>query len=102
MSVTHITSQNFEAEVLNSSVPVLVDFWADWCGPCRMIAPIVEEIAAENPDTVKVCKVNVDEEGKLAEKFNVLHIPTILVFKNGKLTEESVGLKSKNDLLAML
>lgn len=102
MSVIHITSKNFEAEVLNSTQPVLVDFWADWCGPCRMIAPILEEIAAEKQGEVKVGKINVDEEGDLASRFGILHIPTVIVFKNGEKVAESVGLKQKSDLLEML
>ena len=102
MSLVTLTSGNFTAEVVNSSVPVLVDFWAHWCGPCRMVGPIVDEIADELAGKVKVCKVNVDEQGELAQKFGVMSIPTLIVFKDGKVAKTSVGSKPKQAILDML
>ena len=99
--VTEITQANFEAEVLNSEKTVLVDFWASWCGPCKMLSPVVDEIAEENPD-IKVCKINVDDEPGLAGQFNVMSIPTLLVFKGGKVTGSSVGVRPKNMILDLL
>ena len=101
MSVLKITNANFEAEVLASPNTVLIDFYADWCGPCRMLGPIVEEIAAERPD-VKVCKVNVDEENELAARFGVMSIPAVFVLKNGEIVAQSLGAKPKAQLLALL
>lgn len=101
MSVINITNENFEAEVMNSEKPVLLDFWASWCGPCKMIAPIVHEIADERAD-IKVGKVNVDEEMKLAMKFGISSIPTLIVIKNGKATAQSVGFISKGQILTLL
>ena len=97
-NVITVTSENFESEVLNSEKPVLVDFWASWCGPCRMLSPIVDEIA-EEVQTIKVGKVNVDEQQDLAGKFGVMSIPTIILFKNGQPVNKSVGAKSKAALL---
>ena len=102
MSLVTLTNGNFTAEVVNSSVPVLVDFWAPWCGPCRMVGPIVDEIAEELAGKVKVCKVNVDEQGELAQKFGVMSIPTLIVFKDGKVAKTSVGSKPKQAILDML
>lgn len=96
-----ITAANFAAEVLESSKPVLVDFWATWCGPCRMQAPILEAFAAEHPE-VKVAKVDVDANGELAEKFGIMSIPTLLVFKNGKLAKSAVGLHDKQALAELV
>ena len=101
MSVITITKENFAAEVLNSDKPVLLDFWASWCGPCRMLSPIVDQVADERPD-VKVGKVNVDEQPDLAGQFGVMSIPTLLVFKNGKLVNPSVGSRPKAGVLALL
>ena len=96
------TTENFETEVLGSDVPVLVDFWATWCMPCRMLAPVIEEIASENEGKIKVGKVNVDDNPDLARKYRVMSIPTVLAFKNGELTATSVGVDSKENILKLL
>ena len=101
MSVLHITKENFEAEVLKSDKPVLVDFFAAWCGPCKMIAPILDEIAEERED-IKVCKVNVDEEPELAAKYQVMSIPTLFVIKDGQVVNQALGARPKAQILAML
>ena len=101
MEVT-ITKNNFEAEVLRSEIPVLVDFWATWCGPCRMLAPVIGEIAEEYAGTVKVGKVNVDEEPELAMQFRVDSIPTVMLFKEGGLVNTTVGFRPKEQITAML
>ena len=101
MSVITITNENFEQEVVNSSKPVLLDFWASWCGPCRMVSPIVDEIAEEHPE-FKVGKVNVDEQPELAAKFQVMSIPSLFVYKEGEVVASSIGAKPKNQILAML
>ena len=101
MSVMHLTKESFESEVLASEIPVLVDFYATWCGPCMMVAPIVEEIAAENPH-IKNCKVDVDAEPEIARDFQIMSIPTLLVFKDGELTAKAVGARSKEQILEML
>ena len=101
MSVINITNESFEAEVMNSEKPVLLDFWASWCGPCKMIAPVLHEIADEHPE-IKVCKVNVDDEMKLAMKFGIQSIPTLIVIKIGKATAQSVGFIPKAQILSML
>ena len=98
----NLTSENFEEEVLKSEKPVLVDFWASWCGPCKMIAPIFEELAEEYKDEVKIGKVNVDEQASLAAKFRVTSIPTLILFKNGEITKSSVGFCSKSELEEMI
>ena len=101
MSVININKNNFQNEVLNSEMPVLLDFWASWCGPCRMVSPIVDEIAAERGD-IKVGKVNVDEQPELAAQFGVMSIPTLVVMKGGKVANQMVGARPKSQILAML
>lgn len=101
MSVINISKANFQSEVIHSHQPVLLDFWASWCGPCRMVSPIVDEIAAERGD-LKVGKVNVDEQPELARQFGVMSIPTLMVIKNGKVTHQAVGARPKAQILAML
>ena len=101
MAVTVITKNNFEEEVMQSDRTVLIDFWASWCGPCRMLSPIVDEIADEHSE-FKVCKVNVDEQPELAEEFNVMSIPTLFVIKDGKVKKHSVGVKSKTEIIEMM
>ncbi len=101
MSVITLTAENFRTEVLESDKPVLVDFWAAWCGPCRMLSPVVDEIAEETA-SIKVGKVNVDEQPALAEQFGVSSIPTLILFKDGKAVETSVGVRPKSAILAMV
>ena len=102
MSVITITKDNFESEVLKSPVPVLLDFWATWCGPCRMVSPIVDEIAEESDGSYKVGKINVDEQPELASQFRVMSIPTLVVMKNGKIVNQVTGARPKAQILAML
>lgn len=102
MSVLTITKENFEDEVLKSDKPVLIDFWAEWCGPCKMLSPIVDQIAGEVTQKARVGKVNVDEQPELASKFKVMSIPTLVMIKHGKPVATSVGVKPKEEILAML
>jgi thioredoxin 1 len=100
--IAEVTDNNFQAEVIESEVPVLVDFWAPWCGPCRMVAPVVEEIASERGDQLKVVKLNIDENQNTAVQFNVLSIPTLMVFRNGEVAKTVIGAYPKRKLEAEL
>jgi thioredoxin 1 len=102
MAVTVLTEANFEEEALKSELPVLIDFWASWCGPCRMVSPIVDELSDELAGSVKVCKVNVDEQSGLAAKYGVMSIPTLLLMKNGEVAATSVGARPKEDIRKQL
>ena len=102
MSLVNLNSENFTKEVLEEEKPVLIDFWADWCSPCKMMAPVVDNIAESMSDTVKVCKVNIDENEELAEEYGIMSIPTFIVIKNGKETGRTVGVQSKEELLKIL
>lgn len=101
MKVLHINKDNFHQEVLNSDKPVLLDFFASWCGPCRMVGPILDEIAQERED-IKVCKVNIDEQPELAHRYRIMTIPTLMVLRDGNIVEQSVGAKPKHQILAMV
>ena len=101
MSVIALTNSSFEKEVMKSEKPVLIDFYADWCGPCKMVSPVVDKIAEKNPD-IKVCKVNVDSEPELAQKFGIASIPTLVVVKDGRITNQKVGAVSGQTILDML
>lgn len=101
MATTTITKENFNREVLESKKPVLLDFWATWCGPCRMVSPVIDEIAEEMPD-IKVGKINVDEQNELAATFNVMSIPTLLVIKDGKVVNKGIGAMPKQRILALV
>lgn len=101
MAALHITKENFDSEVLHSDKKVLIDFWASWCGPCKMVSPIIDEIAGEQ-DAVKICKVNVDEQPELAQAFGVMSIPTLVVIENGKIVDQAIGARPKADILALI
>ena len=102
MSVTNLNEKNFDEEVLKSDKTVLIDFWASWCGPCRMMSPVIDQIAEEMGDTVKVCKINIDEEQNLAVKYNVMSIPTFVVIKDGKEIGRSIGVQDKSEIVGMI
>lgn len=99
--VTTITKNNFENEVVKSDKPILIDFWAEWCGPCRMVSPVIDEIAEENDD-IKVCKINVDNEPELAQAFGIMSIPTLVIMKNGKVVNKATGAMPKEQILELL
>lgn len=101
-NLLNVTSENFESEVVNSGQPVLVDFWAEWCGPCRMVGPVIDELAEEYSGKVKIGKLNVDQQGDLAMKFRVMSIPTIMLFKNGEVVEKVVGVRTKEEFQNMI
>ena len=101
MASIKINNNNFQSEVINSDKPVILDFWASWCGPCRMVGPILEEISEERPD-IKVGKINVDEDSELAAKFRIMSIPTMVVIKDGKVVNQAVGARPKEAILALL
>lgn len=101
MAALHLTKENFEKEVMQESKPVLIDFWAAWCGPCQMLLPTIEELAGEVTD-VKICKVNVDEEPELAERYQIMTIPTLQFMKNGQVVSKQVGVKSKEEIKKMI
>ena len=102
MAEITLTKDNFDAEVMNSEIPVLVDFWAVWCGPCQMLAPTIEELANEYEGKVKVGKVNVDEQPELAQKYGIMSIPTLIYFKDGQIAEQTMGVQPKESIAAML
>jgi len=102
MAVKHVNTEEFENEVLNAQTPVLVDFWASWCNPCKMLSPIVDEVESEVSSFAKVVKVNVDEEPALAAKYGIMSIPTLIAFNNGEITSKSVGLRTKESIVEML
>ena len=102
MAEVNVSEKNFDAEVLQADLPVLLDFWATWCGPCKMMGMVLGEIDATMSDKVKICKVNVDEEPELAQRFGVMSIPALFVFRDGKQVNTSIGFKSKEDVLALL
>ena len=102
MKTVDVTYENFEEEILRSQLPVLVDFYADWCGPCRMLSPVMEEIANEFAGKIKVCRVNADEETKLAARYRVNALPAVIAFRNGERVDSSVGLKTKQQILILL
>ena len=102
MAILRITSENFEEEVINSKVPVLIDFWAGWCMPCKMMAPVLEEIEKDVENNVKIGKINIDEELELATKFGVMSIPTFIVFHDGQVADRTVGVQEKENLMKLL
>lgn len=102
MSVTELNKDNFEKEVMEANVPVLIDFWASWCGPCRMMSPVIDQIAEEMGEKLKVCKVNVDENHELAEKYEIMTIPAFIVIKNGAEAGRTIGVQPKEDILKLI
>jgi len=99
--ITTITTDNFENEIVKADKPVLVDFWASWCGPCRMLSPTIDEIAEEHPE-IKVCKINIDDEAELAIRHGVMSVPTLMIFKNGEIAQTAVGVRPKDEILDLL
>lgn len=101
MAIIELNNENFETEISNSNLPIIVDFWAEWCGPCKRLSPIVEQLSTENTD-IKFCKVNIDEQPDLASRFHIMSIPTLIAFQNGQIHKTSVGLVSKNEILNLI
>ena len=99
--ITTITKDNFENEIVKADKPVLVDFWASWCGPCRMLSPTIDEIAEEHPE-IKVCKINIDDEAELAIRYGVMSVPTLMIFKNGEIAQTAIGVRPKDEILDLL
>ena len=99
--ITTITKENFEHEILKADKPVLVDFWASWCGPCRMLGPTIDEIAEEHPE-IKVCKINIDDEAELAIRHGVMSVPTLMIFRNGEIAQTAIGVRPKEEILDLL
>ncbi len=99
--ITTITKDNFEKEIVKADKPVLADFWASWCGPCRMLSPTIDEIAEEHPE-IKVCKINIDDEAELAIRHGVMSVPTLMIFKNGEIAQTAVGVRPKDEILDLL
>ena len=102
MATIHVTKENFEAEVLQSNVPVLVDFWAPWCGPCKMVGPVMEQLSEEFAGKAKIAKIDVDSQGELAVRYNVMSVPTMIIFKNGEIVDQSIGALPKPHFVDML
>ena len=102
MSTVVLTKENFQSEAIDIDERVLIDFWASWCGPCRMLAPIIDQVAKEVTGNVKICKVNIDEQPELTTQFNIMSVPTLVVMRNGEVIEQSVGVKPKSEILSML
>ena len=102
MATIHVTKENFDAEVLQSDVPVLVDFWAPWCGPCRMVGPVMEQLSEEFAGKAKIAKIDVDSQGELAVRYNVMSVPTMIIFKNGEIVDQSIGALPKPHFVDML
>ena len=102
MAITNLSKDNYKKEVLDTDKTILIDFWAGWCGPCKMLSPIIDEVANEVADNIKICKVNIDEQQDLATQFGIMSIPTLVVIKNGQIINNSVGVRSKEEILEML
>lgn len=102
METIHVTKENFDAEVLQSNVPVLVDFWAPWCGPCKMVGPVMEQLSEEFAGKAKIAKIDVDSQGELAVRYNVMSVPTMIIFKNGEIVDQSIGALPKPHFVDML
>ena len=102
MAITNLSKDNYKKEVLDTDKTILIDFWASWCGPCKMLSPIIDEVSNEVSDNIKICKVNIDEQQDLATQFQIMSIPTLVIIKNGQVVNNSVGVRSKEEILEML